>query len=101
MKLAITETAMPHQTAGRSQFRPVLRRYAKMIATVRKASNPSRKTMMRALSMPVLFPEFRRLDHLHAIRCVGKLSFAPAGVADAEDLKVVKGGSELLLLADL
>src|SRR5687767_11771149 len=73
-----------------------------MIATVRKASNPSRKTMISAWSMsPFLTAEFRGLDHLHAIRRIGGLTLAAAGIADAEDLKVVKGGSELLALADL
>src|SRR5690242_12810693 len=70
-----------------------------MIATVRNASNPSRKTMISAWSMGSL-SEPRRANHLHAIGRVRKLAFAPAGVADAEDLKVVKGGRELLLLAD-
>src|SRR5215212_2015144 len=70
-----------------------------MIATVRNASKPSRKTMMSAWSMDSLSQSGRR-DHLHAIGRVGELAFAPAGVADAENLKVVEGGGELLLLAD-
>jgi hypothetical protein len=71
-----------------------------MMATVRNDSNPSRKTMISAWSM-VYF-----LSFVAWIICTrsgesGSLSFALAGIADAEDLKVVKGGSELLLLADL
>src|SRR5688500_12235125 len=95
----MTESAMPHHTAGRRASRPVFFRYAKMIATVRKASNPSRKTMISAWSIRS-FPEFGLLDHAHTIRRVGVLAFAPAGVADTEDLKVVKSGGELLFLAD-
>src|SRR5256885_9665271 len=75
-----------------------------MIATVMKASKPSRKTMTSAGSMVdgVLFPELGGLgDHLDAVGSVGRFTLPPACVADAENLQVVKGGSEFLLVADL
>ena len=74
-----------------------------MMATVRNASKPSRKTMMRAGSMVYLLRSCigRVADHLHAVGSVGLLSFLAAGVADAEDLQVVKRRRELLALADL
>src|ERR1051326_2364730 len=49
------------------------------------------------------FPEIhcRLTDHLHAVRRVGLFAFAAAGVANAEDLKIVKRRREALALADL
>ena len=43
----------------------------------------------------------RRPDHLHAIGGNGVLALAAAGIADAEDLQIVKGGSEFLPIANL
>src|SRR5688500_4574702 len=41
------------------------------------------------------------MDHPYAIRRFGRLTLAAAGIAHAEDLKVVEGGGELLPFADL
>src|SRR5438067_3955231 len=73
-----------------------------MMATVRKASKPSRKTMTRAGSMGLLAKLQRALgDRRHAIGGLGQRTFPSAGVADPEDLQVVERVGELLLLADL
>src|SRR5438067_5129823 len=73
-----------------------------MMATVRKASKPSRKTMTRAGSMGLLAKLQRALgDHRHAIGGFGQRTFLTAGVADPEDLQVVKRVGEFLSLADL
>src|SRR5438132_1511201 len=50
MLIAI-DTAIPHRTAGTSSWRPLLRRYARLMATIRKASSPSRRVMTNACSM--------------------------------------------------
>src|SRR5713226_2152830 len=73
-----------------------------MIATERNASKPSRKTMMSAGIMESL-PEVHRrcADHLHSIGSGRMLALAAAGLADAEDLQIVKGGSEFLAITDL
>jgi hypothetical protein len=66
---------------------------------------------MRALSIsgipvaarsgrPPSFPQSHRRDHLDPVGGLGLFPFAPAGIADAEDLEVVKGGPELAPLAD-
>ena len=39
------EYAMPQRTAGISSWRPALRRYARLMATMRNASRPSRRVM--------------------------------------------------------
>src|ERR1043165_3476255 len=93
---------MPQYTLGRSQSRPVLRRKAKMMATVRKASKPSRKTMTSAGSMSLLAElQGPRGDRGHAIGGLRQRTFLAAGVADPEDLQVVKRMAELLFLANL
>jgi len=40
-------------------------------------------------------------DHLHPIGSIRLLALSSAGVADAEDLQIVKGRSESLAIADL
>src|SRR5438045_2988296 len=73
-----------------------------MMATDRKASKPSRKTMMRAGIMESLSEvHCSGADHLHAIGSDGLLAFASAGVADAEDLEIVKSRGEFFSIADL
>src|SRR5260370_26432563 len=73
-----------------------------MIATDRNASKPSRKTMMSAGIMESLSEVHCRFaDHLHAIGRSGVLAVAAAGIADAEDLQIVKSGSEFFATADL
>src|SRR2546430_16231611 len=74
-----------------------------MMATLRKASKPSRKTMMRAGIIGWSFAELHRhfADRHDAIGRGGLLPFPVAGIADAEDLQVVKRGSEFLARADL
>src|SRR3954454_12638238 len=74
-----------------------------MMATLRKASKPSRKTMMRAGIIGWSFTELHGpfADRHDAIGRSGLLPFPVAGIADAEDLQVVKRGSELLPRADL
>ena len=51
MALTATATPMPQCTAEVSAARPDLRRYERLIATIRKASNPSRRVMTSAWSM--------------------------------------------------
>ena len=46
--LSRTETTIPQCTAGRSAWRPVFFRYAKLIATIRNASRPSLRVMTNA-----------------------------------------------------
>src|SRR3954453_10144363 len=74
-----------------------------MMATLRKASKPSRKTMMRAGIIGWSFTELHRpfADRYDAIERRGLLPFPVAGIADAEDLQVVKRGSEFLARADV
>src|SRR5713226_10306477 len=73
-----------------------------MIATDRNASKPSRKTMISAGSMALLAEAHGGLaDYLHAVGGVRMFALPPAGIAEAENLKVVKGGSEVFALADL
>src|SRR5438270_7175131 len=74
-----------------------------MMATLRKASKPSRKTMMRAGIMGWSFSELHRpfADRHDAIGRGGLLPFPVTGIADAEDLQVVKRGSEFLSCADV
>ena len=42
-----------------------------------------------------------RADHLHAIGSIRLFALSSAGVADAEDLQIVKRRSESLAIADL
>src|SRR4051812_35050824 len=74
-----------------------------MMATERKASKPSRKTMMRAGIMDWSFPELHGpfADRCHAIGRGRVLPFPAAGIADAEDLQVVKRRREFFAGADL
>src|SRR5260370_5714867 len=74
-----------------------------MMATERKASKPSRKTMMRAGIIGWSFAELHRpfADRHDAIGRGGVLPFPAAGIADAEDLQVVKRRREFLTGADL
>src|ERR1043165_465288 len=73
-----------------------------MMATVRKAWKRSRNTMMRAGSMSLLAELQGALgDRGDAIGSLRQHTFLAAGVADPEDLQVVKRVGELLLLADL
>src|SRR3954453_10645085 len=72
-----------------------------MMAPLRKASKPSRKTMMRAGIIGWSFTELHGpfADRHDAIGRSGLLPFPMAGIADAEDLQVVKRGRELLARA--
>src|SRR4051812_32221303 len=51
MPLTATATTMPQRTALASSRRPLLRRYARLMATIRKASSPSRRVMTNACNM--------------------------------------------------
>src|SRR6266576_3069763 len=74
-----------------------------MMATERKASKPSRKTMMRAGIIDWSFTELHGpfADRHDAIGRGGLLPFPAAGIADAEDLQVVKRRREFLSGTDL
>src|SRR5436305_965751 len=74
-----------------------------MMATERKASKPSRKTMMRAGIIGWSFAELHGpfADRRDAIGRSGLLPFPVAGIADAENLQVVKRRREFLAGADL
>src|SRR5258707_9221380 len=48
MPLTTIAAAMPQCTAGVKRARPDLRKYERLIATMRKASKPSRSVMTRA-----------------------------------------------------
>src|SRR5207302_8902034 len=74
-----------------------------MMATLRKASKPSRKTMMRAGIIGWSFAELHGpfADRHDAIGRGGLLPFPVAGIADAEDLQVVKRGREFLARANV
>src|SRR6266542_135171 len=58
-----------------------------------------RMTFISFTSLPELQRAFG--DHLDAIGSAGLFALAPARIADAEDLQVVKGRSEFLTFADL
>ena len=54
--LSASDSATPHRTAEIRAPRPDLRRYARMMATIRKASNPSRSVMTKAWIMTAADP---------------------------------------------
>jgi hypothetical protein len=58
--------------------------------------------MMRAGSIENLFAELHgaEADHLDSVGSVGLLALSSAGVADPQDLQIVKRGSESLAVAD-
>src|SRR5258708_1604200 len=74
-----------------------------MMATERKASKPSRKTMMRAGIIGWSFAELHGpfADRHDAIGRGRLLPFPVTGIADAENLQVVKRRREFFAGADL